>query len=46
MKEASKYPRVADYMPDGPDIYRMPRQWLINVARTVCGQEFENWINA
>ena len=23
----------------------MPRQWLINVARTICGQEFERWID-
>ena len=45
MNEAAKYPRVADYMPDGADLLRMPRQWLINVAFTVCGEGFERWIN-
>ena len=45
MVEAAKYPRVADYMPDGADLLRMPRQWLINVAFTVCGEGFERWIN-
>ena len=45
MTEAAKYPRVADYMPDGADLLRMPRQWLINVAFTVCGEGFERWIN-
>ena len=44
MTEAAKYENVADYMPDGADLLRMPRQWLINVAYTIIGEPFEKWI--
>ena len=34
------------YLPkDQLDVDRLPRQYVINVLYTVCGEEFEHWIN-
>ena len=34
------------YLPkDHLDVDRLPRQYVINVIYTVCGEEFDRWIN-
>jgi len=34
------------HLPDRKEIYKLPRQWLVNVAYTVIGAEFEQWMRA
>jgi hypothetical protein len=38
-------PGVHDYFPDGRDIPKLPRQWVINVAYTVIGAGFLEWVD-
>jgi hypothetical protein len=38
------YEIVADYLPDHRDVYRIPRQFLVDVLKTVVGDPFDNWI--
>ena len=33
--ESQKYPEVISYLPEGPDLARMPRQWLVNIVFTI-----------
>ena len=46
VQESKKYPNVKDYLPEGPDLARMPRQWCINIVYTIAEEPFEAWINA
>ena len=32
------------YLPDDPDLAKVPKQWLINVCATVIGDPFRNWV--
>ena len=32
------------HLPDKRDIHKVPRQWIVNVAYTVMGAEFELWV--
>lgn len=42
---AENYGHVFKYFPDKRDIYRLPRQFVINVMATVIKEPFEKWID-
>ena len=44
MKETKRYPDVRPYLPSGPDIDRVGRQWLCNVVYTIAGPDFAAWV--
>ena len=46
LEECFLYPEVKKYLPDGPDIARITRQWLANVAYSVIGEPFAVWVKA
>ena len=35
------YPEVVQYAPEGKELKKVPKQWIIDVANTVVGQPFE-----
>ena len=44
LETAKKNPKVPQYLPDDRDMHKVPRQWLINVAYTVIGKPFSDWV--
>ena len=40
------YPQIGDYLPDPPDLPKVPKQWIINVCSAVIGQPFRSWVAA
>ena len=38
--KAMQWPGLKDYLPDGPDLDRVNRKWLINVMYTIVGEQF------
>ena len=32
------------YLPDEPDLQKVPKQWLVNVCATVIGEPFKRWV--
>jgi hypothetical protein len=41
---AEAYPDVFNYLPDKRDMYRIPRQFLINILTTKIGDPFDKWV--
>ena len=39
------YPAVFEYYPPSAEIRKMPREWILNVASTVIGQPFRQWVH-
>ena len=39
-------PEVFDYLPDGKELRKVPRQWICNVIATVVGAPFVSWVKA
>ena len=37
-------PRIVDYLPDEPDLAKVPKQWLVNVIAAVVGDPFKDWV--
>ena len=35
---------INHYLPDDPDLEKVPKQWLVNVCVTVIGDPFRNWV--
>lgn len=44
LKHARKAPQVSNYLPEDRDMHKVPRQWLINVAYTLVGEAFSDWV--
>ena len=40
---ASK-PQIDLYLPDEPDLAKIPKQWIVNVCATILGSEFKDWV--
>ena len=38
------YPQVDAYLPDPPDLGKVPKQWLVNVCAAVIGEPFKRWV--
>jgi len=41
----SDLPDIADYLPDDPDLMKVPKQWIVNVCAAVIGDPFKNWVS-
>ena len=39
-----EWPEIFDYVPQDRELLKVPRQWLIDVAFTVIGQPFADWV--
>ena len=44
LAHAKLNPNYENYIPEDRDIHRVPRQWLINIAYTVIGKPFNDWV--
>ena len=33
------------YLPDDPDLRKVPKQWIVNVCAAVVGQPFKDWVS-
>ena len=45
MAHAGYKPDIFLYFPMKEDMYRLPRQWIINVAYSLLGDEFRHWVS-
>ena len=41
---ASQQSRIDQYLPDQPDIQKVPKQWIVNVCAAVIGADFKEWV--
>jgi len=41
---ASNQPRVFDYLPDEPDLAKIPKQWVVDICAAIMGLEFREWV--
>ncbi len=39
------HPVCFNYFPDGKEIRKLPKQWIVNVASTVIGKPFIEWLD-
>ena len=37
-------PKIESYLPDHPDIQKVPKQWIVNVCAAVIGEPFRQWV--
>ena len=37
-------PQVGMYLPDPPDLQKVPKQWIMNVCAAVIGDDFREWV--
>ena len=33
------------YLPDEPDLTKVPKQWIMNVCAAVIGSDFKEWVH-
>ena len=36
--------RIDLYLPDEPDLPKVPKQWIVNVCAAVLGEDFKGWV--
>ena len=41
----NEYGSVAEYLPDGKEIHKTPKQWIANVCNTVMKDVFADWVS-
>ena len=39
-----QHPQIDLYLPDAPDLPKVPKQWIMNVCAAVVGQDFKEWV--
>ena len=39
-----KYPNVFNFLPDGKELLKAPKAWICNIAATVIGSPFQDWV--
>ena len=44
MEFASTQPEIDLYLPDMPDLQKVPKQWIVNVCASVIGSDFKDWV--
>ena len=44
MDFASNHPKVFDFLPDEPDLPKIPKQWIVDICAAVIGVEFRDWV--
>ena len=37
--------RIDLYLPDEPDLPKVPKQWIVNVCAAVLGEDFKDWVH-
>ena len=37
-------PGVDHYLPDQPDLAKVPKQWIVNICAAVIGADFKDWV--
>ena len=45
-KYFEKSPDILRYLPDGQELRKAPRQWIVNVAASILGKPFQDWVGA
>ena len=45
LEEGYKDPNVKHYLPDQKDLYRLPRQYIVNIIYTLIGQPIKDFVN-
>ena len=35
---------MQDYLPDGKEIWKIPKQWIANVCATILKNSFSDWV--
>ena len=38
------HPEVFEYLPDGKELQKVPRQWICNLIATIVGRPFVDWV--
>ena len=41
----SDLPHIGSYLPDDPDLVKVPKQWIVNVYAAVIGEPFKQWVH-
>ena len=41
---AATKPQIEHYLPDAPDLPKVPKQWIVNICAAVIGEDFKDWI--
>ena len=44
LEKINEHPRAPRFIPDERDIHKIPRAWLCNIAYTIIGDSFNNWV--
>ena len=44
MEFVDSQPNIDHYLPDQPDLAKVPKQWIVNVCAAVLGQDFKEWV--
>ena len=44
LEKINEHQRAPLYIPDERDILKVPRAWLCNIAYTIIGDSFHNWV--
>jgi len=40
------HPEVFEYLPDGKELRKVPREWICNIIATIVGAPFVEWVQA
>ena len=46
MQFISSKDQIDLYLPDEPDLPKVPKQWIMNVCAAVIGADFKVWVQA
>ena len=36
---------VFQYLPDGKEMRKLPKQWIVNIIATIAGESFISWVS-
>ena len=46
LAQLEAHPEVFEYLPDGKELRKVPREWICNVIATIVGEPFVEWVSA
>ena len=44
MEFVDTQPGAEHYLPDEPDLAKVPKQWIVNICAAVIGADFKAWV--
>ena len=44
MEFVDTQPGAEHYLPDEPDLAKVPKQWIVNICTAVIGADFKAWV--